>query len=53
MKELLEQMKEYIEDCEETISMSNSWAYLTAEELIEAGDMPQIYDDVLSELLKF
>ena len=51
MRELLEQMKEYIEACEEIISMELAGG-LKTEELIEAGEMPQIYDDVLSELSK-
>ena len=52
MRELLEQMKEYIEACEETISVGLA-SGLVAEELIDAGKMPQIYDDVLLELSKF
>ena len=51
MKKLLERMKEYIEVCEETISVGLG-SGLVAEELIDAGKMPQIYDDVLFALLK-
>ena len=51
MRELLEQMKEYIESCEETISVGVA-SGLVAEELIDAGKMPQIYDDVLFALSK-
>jgi hypothetical protein len=52
IKKLLEQVKDYIEACEETISVGLV-SGLVVEELIDAGKMPQIYDDVLLELLKF
>jgi hypothetical protein len=51
MKKLLEQMKEYIEECEETISWELAGG-LTVEELIMNKEMPQIYDDVLFALSK-
>ena len=51
MKKLLEQMKDYIEASEETISVGLA-SGLVAEELIDAGEMPQIYDDVLFALSK-
>ena len=51
MRELLEQMKEYIEACEETMSWELEGG-LTAERLINAGMMPQIYDNVLFALSK-
>jgi hypothetical protein len=52
MESLLWQIKEYIEETQEIID-AEFGGCREKDELIEIGKMPELYDDVLSELLKF
>lgn len=49
LKELLEGMKSYIEDMEERVD--SEWGSIrSSDELIKAGEMPDIYARVLAAL---
>jgi hypothetical protein len=52
MESLLWQIKEYIEETQEILDAEFGGCREIAE-LIKTGEMPELYDDILSELLKF
>jgi len=52
-KEFLKYLKLYIEEAETELSDSELNPDIVLERLIEAGDMPPIYDEILQRLVRY